>query len=93
MAKLELKTELFIATGGLVKALEYLRTGLVSHGVEMTPELEGFICDWVKCNTVTSTGSRITDLSRRLSEYECVDHETPDAECEDCSRLVSDDAG
>ncbi len=86
-----LKVDLILQTGELSGALDELSKGLASHGVSMTPELDGYIASWIGAHTVTSIGSRVSELSRRLSEYECVRHEAPDYECEECQGHMSPD--
>lgn len=86
-----IKTEVILEVGNFSQAALGLFKGLASHGVSMTPELNGYIVEWLKAHTVTSIGSRVTELSRRLSEYECVQHEATDYECDECSRHLSSD--
>lgn len=85
MAKLGIDAEVYLRTGKVAEAVKELQSGLKSHGVEMTGELEGFLCDWLKCRTIVSVGSRVGSLARRLAVYECVDHESSRfGECDAC---------
>ena len=92
MAKMtEMKVELVLETGNLVDALKVLSEGLESHGVKLTPDASEFFADWIRSNAVTSVGAKISELSRRLSQYECVYHESPVDGCDDCEKLQVDE--
>jgi len=86
----ELKVELVLETGNLVDALKTFIEGLQSNGVVLTDDASEFLADWMKCNTVTDVGAKISELSRRLSQYECVYHESPVDGCDDCDKQKFD---
>lgn len=85
MAKLT-DFEIIVETGLARDAFASLVSGLESHAVVFTPELRSFLMDWLRCRTIASKGTKITELSRRLGVYECVDHEQPlPSTCDICS--------
>lgn len=90
-SKLGMCAEIVIVSGSVTDAIEDLRSGLKSHGIECDDVLIGFLRSWIEVNTVPTIKGTIFDLQKRLSKYECPWHDEMEESCTVCVELIRDE--